>query len=71
MQVADSYPDVLKFPKPIVYFDSYIQRDRDMSFTLCFWVESNKVDRRKIISDIHHEVRANLNKLQNNTNHHP
>jgi small-conductance mechanosensitive channel len=64
MQVVDYYPDILKFPRPMLYFDSYIERDRDMNFLLCFWIESNKVDRRKIVSDIHHGVRTNLNKLQ-------
>lgn len=67
MQTVENYHEILKFPKPVLYFDSYIERDRDMSFYLCFWIESNKVDRRKIISDIHHAARFNLNKLQNET----
>jgi len=63
LKSLSSNQDVLTYPKPILYFSSYIERDRDMKFELCFWIEPHMVDRRKIISDLHHAIRAELNKI--------
>ncbi len=61
LDIATQNQDIAEFPRPQVYFNSYIERHRDMNFELCVWLDFTKCDRRKVISDLHHSIRIALN----------
>jgi small-conductance mechanosensitive channel len=61
--------DILKHPEPHVYFDSY--GEDFLKFEVCFWVELNNIDRKKVISDINHSIKASLNEENINTHYSP
>ena len=57
-----NYDQVLKLPKPSVYFEGYLEAE--LILEVNFWVNINNCDRKQVVSDVNHLINAALFKAK-------